>query len=42
MLKYMHQGTPVSLVGLNEASATLIDRLAVHHKPGARERAAQD
>jgi sulfate permease, SulP family len=24
MLKYVHQGTPVSLVGLNEASATLI------------------
>lgn len=41
MLKYMHQGTPVSLVGLNEASATLIDRLAVHDKPGALERRAE-
>ena len=38
MLKFMRQGTPVELVGLNEASATLIDRLAVHDKPGALER----
>jgi len=40
MLKFMRQGTPVELVGLNEASATLIDRLAVHDKPGALERSA--
>ncbi|GAA5534037.1 SulP family inorganic anion transporter [Deinococcus aluminii] len=40
MLKFMRQGTPAELVGLNEASATLIDRLAVHDKPGALERAA--
>ncbi|WP_040381326.1 SulP family inorganic anion transporter [Deinococcus aquatilis] len=39
MLKYRRQGTPVELVGLNHASATLIDRLAVHDKPGAAERA---
>ncbi|MFB9991430.1 SulP family inorganic anion transporter [Deinococcus oregonensis] len=37
MLKYRRQGTPVELVGLNDASATLIDRLAVHDKPGAVE-----
>ncbi|KEF34669.1 sulfate transporter [Deinococcus sp. RL] len=40
MLKFMRQGTPVELVGLNEASATLIDRLAIHDKPGALERVA--
>ncbi|GHF54539.1 SulP family sulfate permease [Deinococcus metalli] len=40
MLKYMRQGTPVELVGLNEASASLIERLAVYDKPGALERAA--
>lgn len=38
MLKFMRQGTPAELIGLNEASATLIDRLAVHDKPGALER----
>ena len=26
---------PVDIVGLNEASATLVDQLAVHDKPGA-------
>jgi SulP family sulfate permease len=26
------------MIGLNEASATLVDRLAVHNKPGALER----
>ncbi|MGI8748109.1 MAG: SulP family inorganic anion transporter [Deinococcus sp.] len=40
MLKFMRQGTPVELVGLNEASATLIGRLALHDKPGALERAS--
>ena len=38
MLKFMRRGMPVELVGLNDASATLIDRLAVHDKPGALER----
>ena len=35
MLKYQRLGTEATLVGLNEASATLIERLAVHDKPGA-------
>ncbi|TSA87598.1 SulP family inorganic anion transporter [Deinococcus detaillensis] len=35
MLKYQRLGVPASLVGLNDASATLIERLAVHDKPGA-------
>lgn len=38
MLKFMRQGTPVTLIGLNEASATLIGRLATYDKPGALER----
>ncbi|GGK21957.1 sodium-independent anion transporter [Deinococcus malanensis] len=36
VLRYRRQGTPVELLGLNEASATLIERLAVHDKPDAR------
>ncbi|THF84341.1 SulP family inorganic anion transporter [Deinococcus sp. KSM4-11] len=40
MLKFMRQGVTPELVGLNEASATLIDRLGVHDKPGALDRAA--
>ena len=40
MLKYQRLGVPVSLVGLNDASATLIERLAVHDKPaGAQQNA---
>ena len=38
-LKFMRRGARVELVGMNEASQTLIDRLAVHDKPGALERA---
>ncbi|UQN08272.1 SulP family inorganic anion transporter [Deinococcus sp. QL22] len=37
MFKFRRQGKSVELVGLNAASATLIDRLAVHDKPGAPE-----
>ena len=29
----------VRLVGLNAASETIVDRLAIHDKPGAEERA---
>lgn len=35
MLKFRHHGVPVDLVGMNEASQTLVDRLALHDKPGA-------
>jgi SulP family sulfate permease len=38
VLKFRREGTAVDIVGLNEASATLVDRLAVHDKPGALER----
>jgi SulP family sulfate permease len=37
-LNYMRLGVKVNLVGMNEASADLVDRLAVHDKPGALER----
>jgi sulfate permease, SulP family len=38
VLKFRREGTEVELVGLNEASATLVDKLAIHDKPGALER----
>jgi SulP family sulfate permease len=35
VLRFRRRGVEVELVGLNEASATLLSRLAVHDKPGA-------
>ena len=35
VLKFRREGTEVEVVGLNEASATIVDRFAVHDKPGA-------
>ena len=35
VLKYRKKGSTVELLGLNEASATLIDNLAVHNQPNA-------
>ena len=35
VLKFCRKGADVKLVGLNEASATLLDRLTVHDKPDA-------
>ncbi|OGB26699.1 MAG: sodium-independent anion transporter [Burkholderiales bacterium RIFCSPLOWO2_02_FULL_57_36] len=37
VLKFRREGTQVEIVGLNEASATLVDRFAVHDKPDAIE-----
>jgi len=37
VLKLKREGTEVSVIGLNEASATLMDRFAVHDKPDAVE-----
>jgi SulP family sulfate permease len=37
VLKLKREGTEVTVIGLNEASATLMDRFAVHDKPGAVE-----
>ncbi|MBA4147010.1 MAG: SulP family inorganic anion transporter [Verrucomicrobia bacterium] len=38
ILKFRRDGTAVEVVGLNEASATIVDRLAIHDKPGALDR----
>ncbi|MGY9105114.1 MAG: SulP family inorganic anion transporter, partial [Alphaproteobacteria bacterium] len=35
VLKFRREGTQVEIIGLNEASATMIDRFAVHDKPDA-------
>ncbi|MBL0419981.1 SulP family inorganic anion transporter [Ramlibacter sp. AW1] len=35
VLKFRREGTSVEVVGLNEASATMVDRFAVHDKDGA-------
>jgi SulP family sulfate permease len=38
VVKFRREGTEVAIIGLNEASATLVDRLGVHDKPDALER----
>jgi SulP family sulfate permease len=38
VLKFKREGTEVEVIGLNEASATMVDRFAVHDKPAAVER----
>jgi SulP family sulfate permease len=35
ILKFRREGTEVEVIGLNEASATMVDRFAVHDKEGA-------
>jgi len=37
VLKFRREGSEVEVIGLNEASATLVDRFAVHDKPDAVE-----
>lgn len=38
VMKLRRQGTTVEVIGLNEASATLVDKFAIHNKPDAIER----
>ncbi|MCH9672159.1 MAG: STAS domain-containing protein, partial [Gammaproteobacteria bacterium] len=38
VLKFRREGAEVEIVGLNEASETMVDELAIHDKPGALER----
>ena len=38
VLKLRREGATVEIMGLNEASETIVDRLAIHDKPGAFER----
>ncbi len=35
MLKFRHHNIPVEIIGMNEATATMVERLAVHDKEGA-------
>ena len=35
VMKFRRKGVEVELIGLNEASSTMIDRLGVHDKPGS-------
>ncbi|MCK7593442.1 SulP family inorganic anion transporter [Pseudomarimonas salicorniae] len=41
VLKFRREGTDVELVGMNEASATLVERLGVHDKPDAVARLSE-
>jgi SulP family sulfate permease len=38
VLKFRREGAEVEIVGLNQASETIVDRLAEHDKPGALDR----
>ena len=38
VLKFRRDGATVEIIGLNEASETIVDRLAIHDKPGALEK----
>ena len=35
VVKFRREGTEVEVIGLNEASATMVDRFAIHDKPDA-------
>lgn len=37
VLKFRREGTEVNLIGMNEASKTIVDKLGVHDKPEAME-----
>lgn len=38
VLKFRREGADVEIVGMNDASETLVDQLAVHDKPGAMDK----
>lgn len=40
ILKFRRDGAEVDLVGLNRASETIVDKLAIHDKPGAMDKLA--
>jgi len=37
VVKFRREGTEVEVIGLNEASATMVDRFALHDKDGAED-----
>lgn len=38
VLKFRREGAEVNIIGLNKASETIVDRLAIHDEPGALEK----
>ena len=38
VLKFRRDGSEVEIVGMNEASKTIVDRLAVHDEPDAMDK----
>jgi SulP family sulfate permease len=40
IVKFRRDGAEVEIIGMNEASATLVGRVAIHDKPGAADRLA--
>jgi len=38
ILKFRRDGAEVEVVGMNEATETLVDRLAIHDKPVAMDK----
>ncbi|WP_425348410.1 SulP family inorganic anion transporter [Sulfitobacter pontiacus] len=38
ILKFRREGAEVEVIGMNEASETIVDRLAIHDKPGAMDK----
>jgi SulP family sulfate permease len=41
VLKFRREGAEVEIIGLNAASETIVDRLAIHDKPGALDKLAR-
>ena len=37
VLKFRREGADVQIIGMNEASETIVDKLAIHDKPGAMD-----
>ena len=38
VLKFRREGAEVDILGMNQASETIVDRLAIHDRPGAMEK----
>ncbi len=38
VLKFKREGADVEIIGMNEASETIVDRLAIHDKPGTMDK----
>ena len=38
ILKFRRDGAEVEIVGMNEATETIVDKLAIHDKPGAMDK----